>query len=177
MSFPFMQCFSPWEIKPEELHKYTIGEKVMPATKKTATKSVESETFTVNLKQTHTLRLEERLAAGKALRDRATRKSHAEWNPPDNRPDPVDLLIENSQGRMEDLIPIRYGRMAASPFAFYRGAAAIMASDLSRTPSTGLNIVICGDCHLLNFGGYATAERRLIFDLNDFDETSIAPWE
>ena len=149
----------------------------MPATKNTATKSVESDTFTANLKQTHTLRLEERLAAGKALRDRATRKSHAEWNPPENRPDPVDLLIENSQGRMEDLIPIRYGRMAASPFAFYRGAAAIMASDLSRTPSTGLNIVICGDCHLLNFGGYATAERRLIFDLNDFDETSIAPWE
>ena len=78
---------------------------------------------------------------------------------------------------MENLVPIRYGRMAASPFAFYRGAAAIMAYDLSHTPSTGLNIAICGDCHLLNFGGFATTERRLIFDINDFDEASIAPWE
>ena len=149
----------------------------MPTTKKTNIKGAEPETFTAKLQQTHTLRVEERIAAGKALRERVARKSHAEWNPPENRPDPVDLLIENCQGRMEDLIPIRYGRMAASPFAFYRGAAAIMASDLSHTPSTGLNILICGDCHLLNFGGYATSERRLIFDINDFDETSIAPWE
>jgi uncharacterized protein (DUF2252 family) len=149
----------------------------MPATKKTTIIGAETEKYTAQLNQTHTQRMEDRIAAGKALRERATRKSHAEWNPPENRPDPVDLLIENSQGRMENLIPIRYGRMAANPFAFYRGAAAIMASDLSYTPSTGLNIVICGDCHLLNFGGYATTERRLIFDLNDFDETSIAPWE
>jgi uncharacterized protein (DUF2252 family) len=129
------------------------------------------------LQQTHTLRFDDRLKKGKALRESAPRKSHAEWNAPANRPDPIDLLIENSQGRIENLIPIRYGRMAASPFAFYRGAAAIMASDLSSTPTTGLNIVICGDCHLLNFGGFATAERRLIFDINDFDEVSIAPWE
>lgn len=149
----------------------------MPTTKKTAVKLAESESYTGRLKQTHTLRVEERVAAGKALRERASRKSHAEWNPPENRPDPVALLIENSQGRMDDLIPIRYGRMAASPFAFYRGAAAIMASDLSNTPSSGLNIVICGDCHLLNFGGFATTERRLMFDINDFDEVSIAPWE
>ena len=87
------------------------------------------------------------------------------------------LLIENSRGRIEDLIPIRYGRMLANPFAFYRGAAAIMASDLSHTPSTGLNVQACGDCHLVNFGGFATAERKIIFDINDFDETSIAPWE
>jgi uncharacterized protein (DUF2252 family) len=78
---------------------------------------------------------------------------------------------------MEDLIPIRYGRMLANPFAFYRGAAAIMAYDLAHTPATGLKLQICGDCHLLNFGGFATAERQIIFDINDFDETSIAPWE
>jgi uncharacterized protein (DUF2252 family) len=136
-----------------------------------------SETYTRDLPQTHTLRKEERIATGKELRKRASRKSHAEWAPPADRPDPVELLIESSQGRIENLIPIRYGRMAASPFAFYRGAAAIMASDLSYTPSTGLRIVICGDCHLLNFGGFATAERRLIFDINDLDEVSIGPWE
>lgn len=132
---------------------------------------------TTYLPQTHTLRLEERLKAGKDLRQKCSRRSQAEWKPPANRPDPVDLLVENSRGRLEDLVPLRYGRMAASPFAFYRGAAAIMSSDLSCTPSTGLKLIICGDCHLVNFGGFATAERRLIFDINDFDETSIAPWE
>ncbi len=127
--------------------------------------------------QTHTLKIEERLAKGKALRDIASRKSQKEWNPPAKRPDPVDLLIESSKGRLEDLLPIRYGRMMVSPFTFYRGAASIMASDLSCTPSTGLTLVADGDCHLLNFGGFATAERKLIFDINDFDEVSFAPWE
>jgi uncharacterized protein (DUF2252 family) len=159
------------------IHPQSAGEKIMPTTKKSAVKPTESEAYAIKLEQTHQLRLGERIAAGKALRERASRKAQGEWKPPENRPDPIDLLIENSQGRMEDLIPIRYGRMAASPFAFYRGAAAIMASDLSNTPSTGLSIVICGDCHLLNFGGFATTERRLIFDINDFDEVSIAPWE
>jgi len=149
----------------------------MSDSKEHSTQNVDFAEITSQLPQTHVKRLEERLAVGKALRQRASRKSQAEWKPPANRPDPVDLLIENSQGRLEDLVPIRYGRMAASPFAFYRGAAAIMASDLSHTPSTGLNIVICGDCHLVNFGGFATTERKLIFDINDFDETSIAPWE
>jgi uncharacterized protein (DUF2252 family) len=134
---------------------------------------------TVNdiLPQTHVQPLAERFSVGKALRGNCPRSMQAEWQPPADRADPVDLLIENSQGRMEELIPIRYGRMAASPFAFYRGAAAIMAYDLSHTPVTGLTLQICGDCHLLNFGGFATAERKLIFDINDFDETSIAPWE
>ena len=127
--------------------------------------------------QTHTLRVEERIAKGKALRDVAARQAQKEWKPPAHRADPVDLLIENSKGRMEELLPIRYGRMMVSPFTFYRGAAAIMASDLSHTPSTGLCLIACGDCHLLNFGGFATAERKLIFDVNDFDEVSIAPWE
>jgi uncharacterized protein (DUF2252 family) len=127
--------------------------------------------------QTHTLKIEERLAKGKALRDVASRKAQKDWKPPANRPDPVDLLIESSKGRVEELLPIRYGRMMVSPFTFYRGAAAIMASDLSRTPSTGLTLIADGDCHLLNFGGFATAERNLIFDINDFDEVSFAPWE
>jgi uncharacterized protein (DUF2252 family) len=129
------------------------------------------------LPQTHIQPLAERTAAGKALRERCPRNQQGQWQPPPNRADPVDLLIENSQGRVEHLIPIRYGRMMANPFAFYRGAAAIMAYDLAHTPSTGLNLQICGDCHLLNFGGFATAERQLIFDINDFDETSLAPWE
>jgi uncharacterized protein (DUF2252 family) len=127
--------------------------------------------------QTHTQKVEERLAKGKVLRDVATRKMQREWNPPANRADPVDLLIASSKGRMEELLPIRYGRMMVSPFTFYRGAAAIMAYDLSHTPSTGLTLVADGDCHLLNFGGFATAERNLIFDINDFDEVSFAPWE
>jgi uncharacterized protein (DUF2252 family) len=127
--------------------------------------------------RTYTLKYEDRLAKGKSLRETAPRKAQREWNPPMDRPDPVDLLIESSKGRMEELLPIRYGRMMVSPFTFYRGAAAIMASDLSRTPSTGRFLMVDGDCHLLNFGGFATAERKLIFDINDFDEVSIAPWE
>ena len=110
--------------------------------------------------QTHTLRMEERLAKGKALRDVASRKAQKEWKPPADRADPVDLLIESSKGRMEELLPIRYGRMMVSPFTFYRGAAAIMAYDLSHTPATGLTLLADGDCHLLNFGGFATAERQ-----------------
>ncbi len=127
--------------------------------------------------QTHTLQYKERYAKGKALRDVASRSTQKEWNPPSNRADPIDLLIENSKGRLEELLPIRYGRMMVSPFTFFRGAAAIMAYDLSHTPSTGLTLLADGDCHLLNFGGFATAERQIIFDINDFDEVSIAPWE
>ena len=123
------------------------------------------------------LRLEERVAQGKALRNVAARKAQKEWKAPANRADPVDLLVESSKGRVEELLPIRYGRMMASPFAFYRGAAAIMAYDLARTPATGLAVLADGDCHLMNFGGFATAERQVIFDLNDFDEATFAPWE
>jgi uncharacterized protein (DUF2252 family) len=127
--------------------------------------------------QTHTLTLEQRLAKGKALRDVVARNTQKGWKPPADRADPVELLIESSKGRVEELLPIRYGRMMVNPFTFYRGAAAIMASDLARTPATGLTLVADGDCHLLNFGGFATAERKLIFDINDFDEVSFAPWE
>src|SRR5271154_4856977 len=119
----------------------------------------------------------ERLAAGKALRDRVPRPAHAKWAPAADRPDPVALLKESDRGRLSDLLPIRYGRMRVSPFAFYRGAAALMACDLSKTPNTKIRVQVCGDCHLLNFGGYGSPERRLVFDINDFDETLPAPWE
>ncbi|MBI5688090.1 MAG: DUF2252 domain-containing protein [Verrucomicrobia bacterium] len=116
-------------------------------------------------------------AQGKGLRDKCPRRSHAGWSPPADRPDPVRLIEQSNLGRLPELIPIRYGRMLVSPFTFFRGAPAIMAADLSRTPATGVRVQACGDCHLLNFGGFATPERRLVFDINDFDETLVAPWE
>jgi uncharacterized protein (DUF2252 family) len=119
----------------------------------------------------------ERAAFGLRLRQRCPRNAHARWRPARGRADPVALLIASDKGRLPDLIPLRYGRMMASPFTFYRGAAAIMASDLAPTPVTGIAVQACGDCHLMNFGGFATPERRLVFDINDFDETAIAPWE
>jgi uncharacterized protein (DUF2252 family) len=121
--------------------------------------------------------LEERLAQGKLLRQSAPRSAHGLWKPADDRPDPVAMLIESSRGRLESLTPIRYARMLTSPFAFFRGSAAAMAYDLASTPMTGLRVQLCGDCHLGNFGGFATPERRLIFDLLDFDETIPGPWE
>jgi uncharacterized protein (DUF2252 family) len=114
---------------------------------------------------------------GKAMRLAVPLASHAQWQAPANRRDPIDLLIESSVGREPKLLPIRYGRMMQSPFAFYRGAAAIMAADLAGLPSTGIIVQACGDCHLLNFGSFATPERRQIFGINDFDETLPAPWE
>src|SRR5262245_44555288 len=115
--------------------------------------------------------------AGKALRDKVPRKSHAVWQASKRRRDPVDILLKSCQGRIPQLIPIRFGRMMQSPFAFYRGAAAIMAADLATTPACGIRVQACGDCHLMNFGGFGTPERRIIFDINDFDETLPAPWE
>jgi uncharacterized protein (DUF2252 family) len=114
---------------------------------------------------------------GKALRQHTPRSSHAEWSPPSDRRDPIKILIESSERRVQHLVPIRYGRMLQSPFAFYRGAAAIMAADLSHTPVTGLRVQVCGDCHLMNFGIFATPERHLVFDINDFDESLPGPWE
>src|SRR5215472_11161968 len=119
----------------------------------------------------------ERRATGKAMRDKCARVAHGTWKPHSKRRDPINLLIESSAGRMKELLPIRYGRMLQSPFAFYRGAAAIMAADLAHTPATGIRVQACGDCHLLNFGGFATPERNIAFDINDFDETLPAPWE
>ncbi|MFO1313171.1 MAG: DUF2252 domain-containing protein [Burkholderiales bacterium] len=120
---------------------------------------------------------DERLVAGKALRDKVPRASHAAWKPSAKRRDPIDVLEESNRDRMPELVPIRYGRMLRSPFTFLRGSAGLMAYDLSTMPSTGLKMQVCGDCHLLNFGMFATPERNLVFDLNDFDETLPAPWE
>ncbi len=114
---------------------------------------------------------------GKALRGQTPRSCHGAWCPAADRRDPVEIIIESSVGRVQHLLPIRYGRMRTSPFAFYRGSAAIMAADLATTPSTGLVVQLCGDCHLLNFGVFATPERNMIFDVNDFDETLPGPWE
>jgi uncharacterized protein (DUF2252 family) len=119
----------------------------------------------------------ERMKAGRGLRATVPRKSHGFWKASANRPDPIDLLIESDAGRIPSLLPIRYGRMRQSPFAFLRGAAAVMAFDLAQTPATGLRVQACGDCHIMNFGAFATPERNLIFDINDFDETLPAPWE
>jgi uncharacterized protein (DUF2252 family) len=114
---------------------------------------------------------------GRKLRERCPRSSHAAWKPPGNRLDPLRVLEHDNKGRIPELIPIRYGRMVRSPFTFYRGAALNMAADLAVTPATGVRVQACGDCHLLNFGDYATPERRIIFDINDLDETLPAPWE
>jgi uncharacterized protein (DUF2252 family) len=110
-------------------------------------------------------------------RARAPRSSHADWDPARDRPDPTAILEAQARARVPELVPIRYGRMAASPFAFYRGAAAIMASDLADTPTSGIDVQLCGDAHLGNFGGFASPDRRLVFDVNDFDETLPGPWE
>jgi uncharacterized protein (DUF2252 family) len=120
---------------------------------------------------------DERRAEGKRLRDKVPCEAHGGWKTPRDRRDPIDLLIESNHGRMPQLVPIRHGRMLESPFAFYRGSAALMASDLAHTPNTGLRVQACGDAHLQNFGGFATPERNVIFDINDFDETLPAPWE
>ena len=117
----------------------------------------------------------ERAAAGKAARSRAPRSSHGEWEPSAGREDPVAILEAQAESRVQELLPIRYGRMAVSPFTFYRGAAAVMAADLAGTPTSGLRVQACGDAHLSNFGVFAAPDRRLVFDLNDFDESLPGP--
>ena len=116
-------------------------------------------------------------AMGKSLREKCPREAHADWQAPHDRPNPLAILEHSNLGRIRELIPIRYGRMLKSPFTFYRGAALNMAADLAVTPASGLRVQACGDCHLLNFGAFATPERRVIFDINDLDETLPAPWE
>ncbi len=129
---------------------------------------------------THTSHLPtpaERAERGRTARKKTPRTSQAQFDPPADRPDPVDLLEQQAATRVPDLVPIRYGRMMESPFPFYRGAALVMASDLSQTPDTGLRVQACGDAHLANFGAFASPERALVFDTNDFDETNPGPWE
>jgi len=119
----------------------------------------------------------EHVAAGKKLRETCPRSAHAEWKAPADRRDPVELMESANEGRIPELVPIRHGRMLRSPFTFYRGAALNMAADLASTPTTGMRAQACGDAHLMNFGGFASPERRLVFDINDLDETLPAPWE
>jgi hypothetical protein len=119
----------------------------------------------------------ERVARGKAARNEVPRSSQGRWEPAVNRPDPVGLLEEQAVTRVPELVPIRYGRMLVSPFTFYRGAALIMAADLAATPRSGLHVQVCGDAHLSNFGVFASPERQMMFDINDFDETLPGPWE
>ena len=120
---------------------------------------------------------DERRAKGRALRDKVSRASQAGWKPPRGRPDPIEILKASNEGRLLNLVPIRFGRMSESPFAFYRGSAAVMAADLARTPTSGIRVQACGDAHLMNFGGFTTPERNVIFDINDLDETLPAPFE
>ncbi|HEY7341211.1 MAG TPA: DUF2252 domain-containing protein [Ktedonobacterales bacterium] len=119
----------------------------------------------------------ERYAFGKSLRTQVPHNSHGEWAPASDRPDPTTLLKEQDRTRLPELVPIRMGRMSLSPFAFLRGAAAVMASDLATTPVSGITVQLCGDAHVSNFGGFATPERELVFDVNDFDETLPGAWE
>ncbi|WP_173054575.1 DUF2252 domain-containing protein [Phytohabitans houttuyneae] len=118
-----------------------------------------------------------RAKEGRAARKQVPHASHAEWRPAKDRPDPVDVLIAQGASRLPELVPIRHGRMLVSPFTYYRGAAAVMAGDLASTPVSGFVTQLCGDAHLTNFGGYASPERNLVFDINDFDETFPGPWE
>ena len=119
----------------------------------------------------------QRLTRGKEYRKLSPRSAHGEWVPAPDRPDPISLLQAQDAGRIQHLLPIKYGRMVESPFAFLRGSAVVMASDLSTTPTTGLDVILCGDAHLSNFGVFATPERNLVFDINDFDEAYPGPWE
>ena len=143
----------------------TVGKQGAAVTNATATRTLPH------------LSVAERIARGKAARAEVPRSSHASFEPSPTRADPVDLLELQAKTRVPELVPIRYGRMLVSPFTFYRGAAMIMAHDLAATPRSGLNVQCCGDAHLSNFGVFASPERRLVFDLNDFDETLHGPWE
>jgi len=137
--------------------------------------SADSEAFT-SLRQRSTSR-QDRYRMGKELRGRVPRRSLGDWSAPAGRPDPVQLIIESHQGRLDWLIPVRVGRMAATPYGFLRGAAVVMAADVAGLPSTGITPVICGDAHLGNFGFYASPQRDLVIDLNDFDEAHPGGWE
>jgi uncharacterized protein (DUF2252 family) len=121
--------------------------------------------------------IEERVARGKTARSKVPRSSHAAWEPSRERRSPEDVLLEQAADRVPELVPLRHGRMLASPFAFFRGAAALMAADLAATPQSDLAVQLCGDAHLSNFGGFAAPDRELVFDINDFDETARGPWE
>jgi len=138
--------------------------------------TIEGQPFASAWRRAH-LTVEQRIARGQTARSTVPRSAHRTWVPSPTRPDPVALLEEQATSRVADLVPIRYGRMLVSPFTFYRGAALIMAADLATTPDTGITVQLCGDAHLSNFGVFGSPERRMLFDINDFDETLPGPWE
>jgi uncharacterized protein (DUF2252 family) len=139
--------------------------------------AVSASSTTASASRHRHLSAAERVARGKAAREQVPRSAHAAWKPGGDRPDPVALLEEQAGGRIPELVPIRHGRMVASPFTFFRGAALIMAADLAATPRSGIHVQLCGDAHLANFGAFGSPERKLVFDINDFDETLPGPWE
>jgi len=142
-----------------------------------AVKAAVPKAAALRIRRISRLSLDERLDKGRTARDRTPPSSHVGWRPAADRPDPVGLLEQQDRTREADLVPVRHGRMMVSPFTFYRGAAKIMAADLKDTPAAGLGAQLCGDAHLSNFGLFASPERRLVFDLNDFDETLPGPFE
>ena len=160
----------------EQTEETTAPEETAGTDGKQATEKKKSRASTPAPKVEH-FTPDERAARGKAARAEVPRSSHADWEPPPHRPDPVELLEEQAQTRVPELVPIRYGRMLVSPFTFYRGAAYLMASDLAGGPRTGLHTQLCGDAHLSNFGVFAAPDRRLVFAINDFDETLPGPFE
>ncbi len=145
--------------------------------KKAVIKAVAPTTTASTLVSTELMTSDDRRAAGKLLRDKVAPDGHGDWRPHASRIDPISILREADATRQPVLVPLRYGRMLQSPFTFYRGSAAVMAADLAATQVTGIHVQACGDAHLMNFGGFATPERRIIFDVNDLDETLPAPWE
>ncbi|WP_256588987.1 DUF2252 domain-containing protein [Pseudomonas sp. BBP2017] len=148
----------------------------MPPSKKSTTKG-STKIAVVRILEPIFRSRKERLNAGERMRDSVPHALHAVWKPPRKHRDPIDLLEQSNRYRLPNLVPVRYGRMLRTPFTFLRGSAGLMAHDLATTPNTGIQVQACGDCHLLNFGLFATPERNLIFDINDFDETLPAPWE
>jgi uncharacterized protein (DUF2252 family) len=136
-----------------------------------------TETAPERARKVEHLTVADRSALGKAARAKVSRSQHGEWAPVADRPDPVALMEAQETTRLPELLPLRHSRMAASPFAFYRGAANVLAADLATVPHSGLRVQLCGDAHLANFGGFASPERSLVFDLNDFDETLPGPFE
>jgi uncharacterized protein (DUF2252 family) len=141
------------------------------------TDATRSRTDAASVWRRQRLTVEERVARGRVARRDAPRSGHGQWQPAAGRPDPIALLEQQALARLPELVPIRYGRMLASPFTFFRGAAAIMAADLAGTPESGVTVQLCGDAHLSNFGLFGSPERRMLFDINDFDETLPGPWE
>ena len=150
---------------------------MVTTTKQATRKDTEVQGRTVSIPRPSFISIAQRMQRGKELREKVPRTAHAAWEPRTDRRDPIDVLLDTEKDRLPELLPIRHSRMMQNPLSYLRGAAAMMAYDLSSSPNTGIRVQACGDCHLGNFGFFATPERNLVFDINDFDETIPAPWE